>query len=487
MGGVDNTDDRVGGRYRLLEVVGTGGMGQVWRAEDDLLLRTVAVKEITVPSTALLVAEAMREARAAARLDHPGVVKIFDVVWRRGRCWIVMEYVESRSLQRVVREGGPLPYREVARIGLAVLAALRTAHAAGVLHRDVKPDNVLLADDGRVVLTDFGLATVSGAEDGPDPRLGSPSFIAPERLESDDAGVASDLWSFGAMLYAAVEGRPPFARGDAATSLRALLEDPPDAPKLAGPLTPIILALLDKDPARRPSAAQIEPRLSAALRPRRRSRLVLASLAVVALVAAVIVVGHDPGQKPQRISPAAMRPAVSATARVPGGTEPLMAVATSPCGAPGNVVAAATTGAPADLAPGWIWFRDPTGFALSLPRGWRRSPEDTDSRGDSGVCFSDPTGHQALTVRSVTTEAAAPYWRKQEAARPLTGYRRIALDAEWEYLWNPAPATIRHERRALIPAVRNRSYLLRWRVADPEWSSTVTIQRGLFDRFRSEA
>ncbi|BCY10880.1 serine/threonine-protein kinase [Actinoplanes sp. L3-i22] len=482
MTGVDRTDDRVGGRYRLLEVVGSGGMGRVWRAEDDLLLRTVAVKEITVPSSATLVAEAMREARAAARLDHPGVVKVFDVVWRQGRCWIVMEYVESRSLQRVIREDGPLPYREVTRIGLAVLAALRSAHAAGVLHRDVKPDNVLLAPDGRVVLTDFGLATVGGADGGPDPRLGSPSYIAPERLESGDAGPASDLWSFGAMLYAAVEGRPPFARPDAAASMRALLAEPPDAPELAGPLAPVILGLLDKAPARRPSGAEAEARLRAVLahRPgRRRTRLILASLAVLGLASTVTVIGHQ-SQGPHSLLPAAM---LSLPAAPP--TEALAVSAPSPCGTSGVAVTPATRGVPADLPAGWIWFRDPAGFALALPPGWRRSPGDSDSPSDDGVCFSDPSGHQALTVRTVAAGPATPYWAKQEAAGRLPGYRRLRLGPDWEYTWHPAGAAVRHERRVLVSASDHQSYLLRWRAAEIDWPAADPIQRAMIARFRA--
>ncbi|WP_435827546.1 serine/threonine-protein kinase [Actinoplanes philippinensis] len=155
------------GRYRLLEVVGSGGMGRVWRAEGTLLQRTVAIKELTSPSCPV------REARAAARLDHPGVVRVYDVFTTEERAWLVMEHVPSRSLYRVVTEDGPMAPAEVAAIGLRLLAALRSAHAAGVLHRDVKPDNVLLqtgieAGYGRVVLTDFGLAAIGG--DGPDPR-----------------------------------------------------------------------------------------------------------------------------------------------------------------------------------------------------------------------------------------------------------------------------------------------------------------------------
>ncbi|WP_179277322.1 serine/threonine-protein kinase [Actinoplanes regularis] len=518
---MDRTDDRVGGRYRLLEVIGSGGMGRVWRAEDDLLLRTVAVKEITVPSTAPLATEAMREARAAARLDHPGVVKIFDVVWRQGRCWIVMEYVESRSLQRVIREDGPLPYREVARIGLAVLAALRTAHAAGVLHRDVKPDNVLLAAEGRVVLTDFGLATIGGPDGGPDPRLGSPSFIAPERLEAADAGVPSDLWSFGAMLYAAAEGRPPFARGDSASSLRALLTDPPDTPERSGPLTALILDLLAKDPAARPSPADVESRLRTALahrpgrrrihlrtvlghrpgrrrthlhtvlghrparrrtrlhtalghRPgRRRTRLLLAALALLGLAATTILVSHrtrsEPGHGPGDMSTAAMISSAPVAPR-------------NPCGDSGTATTGETTG---NLPAGWIRFRDPTGFALALPPGWRRSPDDTDSGDDSGVCFADPSGRQALTVRASSMDAGNPagYWRRREAATKLPGYHRISLDADWEYTWDPDPVTTRHERRVLLPAPGNRSYLLRWRVAEADWSATLPVQNRMLDHF----
>ncbi|GIE82087.1 hypothetical protein Aph02nite_80370 [Actinoplanes philippinensis] len=246
------------GRYRLLEVVGSGGMGRVWRAEDTLLQRTVAIKELTNPSCPV------REARAAARLDHPGVVRVYDVFTTEERAWLVMEHVPSRSLYRVVTEDGPMAPAEVAAIGLRLVAALRSAHAAGVLHRDVKPDNVLLqtgndAGYGRVVLTDFGLAAIGG--DGPDPRIGSPGYIAPERLLAREAGVAGDLWSLAATLYFAVEGRPPYTRGDGGAAMRALLSEPPDPPVLAGPLASLLLAVLDRDPARRPDADTIEERL----------------------------------------------------------------------------------------------------------------------------------------------------------------------------------------------------------------------------------
>jgi serine/threonine protein kinase len=252
---------RVGDRYRLTEVIGTGGMGRVWLAEDELLGRRVAVKEITSPPAGLPDARTVREARAAARLDHPNVVKIFDVVWWSGRSWIVMEYAGPRSLHAVVRDEGPLPHREAARIGLQILAALRAAHATGVLHRDVKPHNVLIGTGGRVVLTDFGLATTDDPDDAAEPVMGSPYFMAPERLGTTPSGPAGDLWSLGATLYAATEGRPPFARDETTGSLLALATEPPDRPLRPGPLTPVILDLLAKDPAQRPSGAALEPRL----------------------------------------------------------------------------------------------------------------------------------------------------------------------------------------------------------------------------------
>ena len=261
---MDTARDLVSGRYRLLEIIGAGGSGRVWLADDELLRRRVAVKEIGTPAglgpAQLLDAQLaiMREARVAARLEHAGVVAVYDVVWRPDRSWIVMEYVESRSLAAAIREDGPLPHREAARIGLGMLAALTTAHSAGVLHRDVKPQNVLLATDGRVVLTDFGLATITHTEQG---------YLAPERLaDADaDADAAGDLWSLGATLYAAVEGQAPFHRSTTAASLTALRTEPPDPARFPGPLSPIIDGLLTKDPTRRPAASDTQAQLQRVL------------------------------------------------------------------------------------------------------------------------------------------------------------------------------------------------------------------------------
>ncbi|MCU7728915.1 serine/threonine protein kinase [Actinoplanes sp. KI2] len=254
--------ERVAGRYRLIALLGAGGMGRVYRAHDELLDREVAVKCVRAPA----VRDTVREARAAARLDHPHVIRIFDVVQADGRSWIIMEYVPSRSLHEVVSEGGPLTHRDAARIGLAVLEALEAAHAAGVVHRDVKPRNVLIAADGRVVLADFGLAAVGAEPAGPgEPILGSPSYVAPEQLRRGVSGEPGDLWSLGATLYYAVEGRPPFARPSVAESLSALLSGPPDPPQRPGPLHSIITPLLTPDPDRRPSATDVRTALRDAM------------------------------------------------------------------------------------------------------------------------------------------------------------------------------------------------------------------------------
>ncbi len=246
-------------RYRLVGVLGRGGMGVVWQARDELLGRSVAVKEIRLPpelpdeEREILRRRTLREARSAGRLSHPNVVTVYDVVEEDGRPWIVMELVRSTTLAEAIREYGPLPPAEVARIGLQVLAALHAAHRAGVLHRDVKPSNVLLTGDGRVVLTDFGIASLEG-----DPSLttsgtllGSPAFIAPERVQGRGAGAESDLWSLGATLYTAVEGRPPYDRGSTLPTLAAAVTEEPDPPRLAGPLWPALEGLLRKDPADR--------------------------------------------------------------------------------------------------------------------------------------------------------------------------------------------------------------------------------------------
>src|SRR5690348_472659 len=262
----------VAGRYRLADAIGSGGMGRVWRAHDEVLHRAVAVKELTAAlyvtesDRAVLLARTHAEARAAARINHSAVVTVHDVLDHDNRPWIVMELVEGNSLADAVKERGRVEPREAARIGLWVLRALRAAHSAGVLHRDVKPGNVLLGQDGRVLLTDFGIAQIEG--DTTITRtgevVGSVDYLAPERVRGHDPGPASDLWALGATLYTAVEGLSPFRRTSPLGTMQAVVEEEAAEPQHAGPLGPVITALLHKDPAVRPDAATAERMLAEA-------------------------------------------------------------------------------------------------------------------------------------------------------------------------------------------------------------------------------
>ncbi|WP_328709659.1 serine/threonine-protein kinase [Microbispora hainanensis] len=248
----------VGGRYQLVEPIGRGGMGVVWRAHDQLLDRAVAVKEVRYDSAmgdelSDLNRRTMREARAAGRLTHPNVVVVHDVIEEDDRPWIIMQLVPSRSLGQVIREDGPLSAERTVEIGLQILDALRAAHRQGVLHRDVKPENVLLTDDGRVVLTDFGIARLEADSTMTRTGLvGTPAFIAPERLRGEAAQRESDLWSLGATLYTAVEGKPPHDRGMAMATMHAVLNDDPAPPRRAGALGSVLQRMLAKEPADRP-------------------------------------------------------------------------------------------------------------------------------------------------------------------------------------------------------------------------------------------
>ncbi|TQE24679.1 serine/threonine protein kinase [Streptomyces ipomoeae] len=264
-------------RYRLVDIIGSGGMGRVWRAHDVVLHRAVAVKELTAAlyvsenEQTVLLRRTRAEARAAARINHSAVVTVHDVLEHDNRPWIVMELVEGVSLADAVRERGRVEPREAARIGMWVLRALRAAHRAGVLHRDVKPGNVLLAEDGRVMLTDFGIAQVEG--DTTITRtgeiVGSVDYIAPERVRGQEPGPASDLWSLGATLYTAVEGKSPFRRTTPLTTMQAVVDEEAAEPVAAGPLGPVITALLCKDPAVRPGAEEAEQMLAEAAEGRR--------------------------------------------------------------------------------------------------------------------------------------------------------------------------------------------------------------------------
>jgi eukaryotic-like serine/threonine-protein kinase len=261
----------VAGRYRLRRLLGRGGMGAVWLAEDVVLHRRVAVKQLLLSGLATDVerraarARLRREARLAARVDHSGTVRVYDLAEEAGDPWIVMEALPGRTLQAALRDRGPLPVGQVTRLGLCLLEALAATHRAGVVHRDVNPGNVQLCGGPRVVLTDFGVASTSegGASASTGEIVGSPGYMAPEQVHGEAVEPACDLFSLGATLYAAVEGRSPFGKGCTAATLAAVVTDPPAPLRHAGPIGPVIQGLLAKDPARRLGPDQARAALQA--------------------------------------------------------------------------------------------------------------------------------------------------------------------------------------------------------------------------------
>ncbi|QKW31221.1 serine/threonine protein kinase [Streptomyces seoulensis] len=429
------------GRYRLADSIGRGGMGRVWRAHDEVLNRTVAIKELTAAlyvsesDQSVLLARTRAEARAAARINHSAVVTVHDVLEHDGRPWIVMELVEGRSLADEVKEEGRVEPAEAARIGLWVLRALRAAHTAGVLHRDVKPGNVLLGRDGRVLLTDFGIAQIEG--DTTITRtgevVGSVDYLAPERVRGHDPGPASDLWALGATLYTAVEGLSPFRRTSPLTTMQAVVDEEPRETEYAGPLAPVITALLRKDPAHRPDATAAEQLLAEAAEGRtpRDAQMYVPTRtvgghglpgpeAVSGSTATGLAAGPGHGgtgathvQSTTPHHPTAVPTAVGPAHAVPGGTAPtrrrrlrnlalvvVLAVlvgggtalallkwdarrgqgdgsAAHRSGATTPAPSRTAKTAPGGLPAGWVRKKDPYGFSVALPGAdWKRVVSD---------------------------------------------------------------------------------------------------------------
>jgi eukaryotic-like serine/threonine-protein kinase len=297
------------GRYRLHEMIGSGGAGTVWAGVDEVLGRRVAVKDVGGPRWADLEGQravrerTMREARAAALIDHPNVVRVYDVVEVDDRPWIVMELVDAPTLAQVIEEHGPRSPAEAARIGLQVLAALRAAHALGILHRDVKPSNVMVTED-RAVLADFGIATRDGdvGLTASGVLVGAPAFIAPERVRAEpgtQVGPASDLWSLGATLYNAVEGRPPYQRDGAICTIAAVVHDEPDPVERAGHLAPVLAALLRHEPELRPSATEVRELLLHVIDREHRAELAKADEDTEP-VATTVIHGREQRKRPQK-------------------------------------------------------------------------------------------------------------------------------------------------------------------------------------------
>ncbi len=495
----------IGERYRLTRQLGAGGMGRVWLAEDESLCRAVAIKEVTLPSgfadgdREALVEWTLREAQAAARVRHPNVIGVFDVVQGEDRPWIVMEYVSSRSLLDLIVTGGPLPVDRVAGIGLAVLSALEAARRVGVLHHDVKPGNVLIADDGRVVLTDFGSA-VTDNRAGPsigNRIFGSPNYIAPERLVPGASTARADLWSLGATLYHAVEGRPPYERESMEDTLWALAHHPPDPAHRAGPFAPVLDGLLQRDPEARTAPDEVARRL-------RRFAEVGADGDPDASRAVPPVVGRAPvpAAPPRPAHPHPARPSqvptqgaarrrIRGRMRVVAAAVAVLATLAVPVavaqGPPGSWMSGArqpgATAAPSASAPGgfviprgFTWWDDGSGFRVAVPRGWRNHRD-----GSAAVLFRAPDGRSTLRIgvwaRGAPDTVAALV--EQERTTQLAAYRRIRIEAlprgpeaVWEYTFrDPEAGPVRGLER--VVARGSAVYLVEWHTSTAAWDAAL--------------
>ncbi|GHJ93179.1 serine/threonine protein kinase [Streptomyces sp. NE5-10] len=510
------------GRYRLGESIGRGGMGKVWRAHDEVLHRVVAVKELTAgrfvaeADRLVLHARTQKEARAAARITHPGVVTVHDVLEHDDRPWIVMQFVDGPSLADAVKEAGTIAPREAARVGLHVVGALRAAHAAGVLHRDVKPGNVLLARDGRVLITDFGIAAIEG--DSTITRtgelVGSIDYLAPERVRGGDPGPASDLWSLGATLYTAVEGTSPFRRTSPISTMQAVVGEEPPYPANAGPLAPVIVALLRKDPDHRPRADETERMLLEAMEGRSpetaqayvpTQRMDLEPVDTGRPAAPVDVpTPAFPSVSPPTLAPAppaapagkgrwrsAVLTAVLAAAVAGGAVFAVMQYGGGG-GTPGPVASSGTTPGPTTAAPkgiaadgvpaGWHRVEDPVGFTLVVPDGWKRRKD-----GDNIDYTPDAGRHRIRISIDASPDFENPYTHAldlEKALQKRMDYRRIYLNqntyrdqvksATWEFTWTekqnfPGP---RHAIDQLYYADDGTEYAIYMSSPESSWETT---------------
>ncbi|MEU8179211.1 serine/threonine protein kinase [Micromonospora sp. NPDC049044] len=497
-------------RYDVVGLLGQGGMGRVWKARDRMLQRDVAIKEIVPPpgltneARQELRIRSLREARAIARLDHVNVVRVFDVLLSAdGDPQIVMEYVPSRSLHDAISTDGPIPPVRAAAIGLAVLGALRAAHRAGIMHRDVKPANILLGADGRIVLTDFGLATavedvnltLSGVV------LGSPAYVSPERAMRGTVGPEGDFWSLGATLYAAVEGQSPYARPSSLMSLTALVTEPPPTARHAGPLAPVVAGLLRKDPAERMDADTAERLLRSALDgtalPTAGTRPPVDTAGSVAIRSGTDdVPPTGPGSAMDGAGPAAGR---RRRTWLLGGVAVVLALglvigiplvtrrAPGPSGDAAELVQAAAPGMtptsggpPSASAPrpiAWSVYRDSTGFSVPAPRDWQIV------RRGQRVEFHEPDGARMLVVSQTDTPRTDPvaeltsHEKQPDIVGRYRDYRRVALlavnyqlaAADWEWLYTGDAGTTMHVRQRTFRTADRKGYSLAWFAPEAAW------------------
>jgi hypothetical protein len=451
--------DLIAGCYRVERPLVAGNLGRIWLGTDQRTGRTVALKKCALPEGltpqqhSVLRVWAPREARAFARIRHPHVIRTFDVLLDGDAPWIVMEYVPSRSLLDVLLDEGPLPPGRVAGIGLDLLAALAAAREADVLHLDVKPSNVLIAEDGRVVLTDFGPAgTAAGVAALAEAEIvvGSPGYLAPERLFDGVSDERSDLWSLGATLYHAVEGRTPFQGVGTEDALRAADDGRPDPPVRAGPLAPVLLGLLRREPAERMPAAEVRARLRRIAPAARRADALGARVAAVAAVAVIAAGG--------------IAFVNERSGAVPDASTAAPSVALSPAAAPSIA-----------LPPGYIWLTGPGGeFRVAVPRRWRPV------RSTGGLVCTAPGGQPVLGVAPWTTQGdlVATLTAAERRTR-LLGYRRVRIGtvttppgAMWEYTFQDPRAGAMRALRQIV-TVGGRSYEVNWRTSAADWATDL--------------
>jgi eukaryotic-like serine/threonine-protein kinase len=527
----------IAGRYRLGEEIGSGGMGRVWRAHDERLDRDVAIKEIVLQTgseedAAVARRRTLREARAAARLNHPGVVAVYDVFEADGKPWIVMEHVPSRSLKEVVQEDGPLEDRQAAVIGLQILEALEAAHRAGVQHRDVKPANVLITEDGRVVLTDFGIATIEG--DALVTSSGqlhvSLDYMAPERAQEGQATDASDLWSLGATLYDAVEGHAPFHRASAVGTLTAIAVDPPDPMERPTGLAPVIAGLLQKDPSKRLSSAEAGKLLQAVADgkgaraaaapvapPKKdqkqpgvrttgapRPALLVAAGVVIVVLALVAFVLLRPdgstgptnddnvaGQQTGTAGPTPVPSGAPASASEPAAPSPSAAAPATPTPTPTTGGGGEANEGRPQLPAGWKDYKDPTGFSVYVPNGWVQSQAET-------MVYFRANNGRVLGVDQSPTPKPDPVadWRSQSAFRvgrgDFPGYSEVkivavdyfqkAADWEWEYNEPAAGGRVHVNNRGLVTSP-TQAYAIYWQTNSSDWAASQQDLQLVYDSF----
>ncbi|WP_433320931.1 protein kinase domain-containing protein [Micromonospora sp. CA-269861] len=499
-------------RYDVVQLIGQGGMGRVWKARDRMLQRDVAIKEIVPPpgltneARQELRVRSLREARAIAQLDHVNVVRVFDVLLSAdGDPQIVMEYVPSRSLHDTITTDGPIPPVRAAEIGLAVLGALRAAHRAGIMHRDVKPANILVGVDGRIVLTDFGLATavedvnltLSGVV------LGSPAYVSPERAMRGTVGPEGDFWSLGATLYAAVEGQSPYARPSSLMSLTALVTEPPPPARHAGPLEPVLAGLLRKDPAERMDADTAEQLLRATLDGTPRPPIAVTWRPAPTAPAAAAIMSHPVGARDVPRSPIAAAangagpgPARRRRTWLLGGLAVLVALglavgvplatrrASGPTRGAAELVDAAVPGAPstpgaapttATLRPiSWTVYRDSSGFSVPAPRDWQivrrgQQVEFHERDGERMLVVSQTDSPRSDPLAELGGSAVSERYRDYRRVELLAvNYQLKAADLEWVY--SSDAGTAMHARQRTFTTGKRQGYSIVWLTPESAWA-----------------